>query len=370
VGRPTIEEDVHVGPGATLVGPITIGARSKIMAGAFVRVSVPPDSLVSSPDPVVGTRVQARAQRPPARVVARARVEAQGEALALLVGAALASLPGCPKSALERRARELSASTSSPSPPAAQRARSRSRKPIYDGALREQVGRLRVGEARGGKGPGPARVDFSKYGGWIIAKPGLPAEGGSFRGRNVSREDASRRGGVPRGARGDDRLVDLSSRIKLSADERRDVGDGWSEVVIPMSDSRSRRRCRSTASCSAHFGTCPPAGCELDKLALLAGTSRRRPTPARRSIPPRRAPIALTVDCRALAKRIDPRIYGIAYDAQRGVDDAPAWALGADDPEVGRQPDVALQLGARQRLEHGERLVLRERQRQPRTPTS
>jgi serine O-acetyltransferase len=64
-GAPTIEEDVHVGPGATLVGPITIGARSKIMAGAFVRESVPPDSLVSSPDPIVSTRVQARQARTP-----------------------------------------------------------------------------------------------------------------------------------------------------------------------------------------------------------------------------------------------------------------------------------------------------------------
>jgi serine acetyltransferase/GT2 family glycosyltransferase len=62
-GAPTIEEDVHVGPGATIVGPITIGARSKIMAGAFVRESVPPDSLVSSPDPIVGTRVQARSHK-------------------------------------------------------------------------------------------------------------------------------------------------------------------------------------------------------------------------------------------------------------------------------------------------------------------
>src|SRR4029077_3738143 len=35
-GAPTIEEDVHIGPGATITGPVTIGARSKIMAGALV----------------------------------------------------------------------------------------------------------------------------------------------------------------------------------------------------------------------------------------------------------------------------------------------------------------------------------------------
>jgi serine acetyltransferase/GT2 family glycosyltransferase len=62
-GAPTIEEDVHIGAGATIVGPITIGARSKIMAGCFVRESVPPDSLVAAPDPVVTTRVRPRTPR-------------------------------------------------------------------------------------------------------------------------------------------------------------------------------------------------------------------------------------------------------------------------------------------------------------------
>lgn len=45
-GAPTLGQDVHVGPGATLLGPITIGDRTKIMAGAVLSHSVPPDSLV------------------------------------------------------------------------------------------------------------------------------------------------------------------------------------------------------------------------------------------------------------------------------------------------------------------------------------
>lgn len=48
VGAPHLCEDVHVGPGATLLGPITIGAGSKIMAGAVVTISVPPGSVVRS----------------------------------------------------------------------------------------------------------------------------------------------------------------------------------------------------------------------------------------------------------------------------------------------------------------------------------
>jgi serine O-acetyltransferase len=55
-GAPLVERDVHVGAGSTLVGPITIGARSKITANCFVRTSVPPDSLVEAPAPAVTAR--------------------------------------------------------------------------------------------------------------------------------------------------------------------------------------------------------------------------------------------------------------------------------------------------------------------------
>ena len=48
--------NVHVGVGATLVGPIVIGESSKVMAGCFVRTSVPPRSLVEAPAPIVRPR--------------------------------------------------------------------------------------------------------------------------------------------------------------------------------------------------------------------------------------------------------------------------------------------------------------------------
>jgi serine acetyltransferase len=49
VGGPTLEADVHVGPGAVLIGPIVIGAGSKIMANAVIDRSIPPRSIVRSP---------------------------------------------------------------------------------------------------------------------------------------------------------------------------------------------------------------------------------------------------------------------------------------------------------------------------------
>jgi len=58
-GAPTVERDAQVGAGSTLVGPITVGERSKITANCFVRESIPADSLVEAPAP----RVTPRARR-------------------------------------------------------------------------------------------------------------------------------------------------------------------------------------------------------------------------------------------------------------------------------------------------------------------
>ncbi len=66
VGSPTLGRDVHVGPGATLLGPITIGDRTKIMAGAVVTRSVPCDSLIKPADPIIAARRSApQAVEPP-----------------------------------------------------------------------------------------------------------------------------------------------------------------------------------------------------------------------------------------------------------------------------------------------------------------
>jgi len=44
--HPTLEDDVVVGAGAKILGPITIGARTRVGANAVVVKSVPPDSVV------------------------------------------------------------------------------------------------------------------------------------------------------------------------------------------------------------------------------------------------------------------------------------------------------------------------------------
>jgi serine O-acetyltransferase len=57
-GAPVLEAGVHVGPGATLLGPITVGHGSKVMPGAVLTRSVPPRSLVLAPSPEVRPRAE------------------------------------------------------------------------------------------------------------------------------------------------------------------------------------------------------------------------------------------------------------------------------------------------------------------------
>jgi serine O-acetyltransferase len=61
VGAPHVERGVVVGAGATLLGPITIGAGSKIMPGCVVVRSVPPNSIVEAPAAIVRARARSAA---------------------------------------------------------------------------------------------------------------------------------------------------------------------------------------------------------------------------------------------------------------------------------------------------------------------
>ena len=49
--HPAIEDDVVIFPGAVLLGPITIGARSRIGGNVWLRRDVPPDHVVEAPEP-------------------------------------------------------------------------------------------------------------------------------------------------------------------------------------------------------------------------------------------------------------------------------------------------------------------------------
>jgi len=239
---------------------------------------------------------------------------------ALLAAAALSSLTACPKAISSSNGYGAGASAA----PSASAAPVTIAETIYDDKLAngwQDYGWTK----REVKGTGPARVDFSKYGGWIIAKPGLSDKGATFGGVTL-------RVKMPPGeAEFLELRVEMTDsstfpRIKIRPDQKRDVGEGWSEIVVPMSvlDPEGVPFDRIVLRA---FREVPAGWVQLDKIALLAPST---PMHSGATIDAANArPVTLTVDCRAAAKRIDPRIFGIAYDAQRGIDDAAAWSFGA-----------------------------------------
>lgn len=56
VGAPTVEEGAVIGVGAVVLGPVTIGRRSKVMPGCVVLRSVPADSVVEPAQPAIRPR--------------------------------------------------------------------------------------------------------------------------------------------------------------------------------------------------------------------------------------------------------------------------------------------------------------------------
>lgn len=62
-GAPRLEPNVHVAPGAILVGPIVVGSGSKIGPNAFVSDDVEPNSLVTPAPASVTQRSSRRAGR-------------------------------------------------------------------------------------------------------------------------------------------------------------------------------------------------------------------------------------------------------------------------------------------------------------------
>ena len=55
-GAPRLGSNVFVGPGAALIGPIEVGANSKVAPNAVVMSDVPADSVVRPADAVVQQR--------------------------------------------------------------------------------------------------------------------------------------------------------------------------------------------------------------------------------------------------------------------------------------------------------------------------
>ncbi len=170
---------------------------------------------------------------------------------------------------------------------------------------------------------GVARVRFDNWGGWMLAKPGLTG----YYGGVVFHVK------IPPGEAEFQQVWLESStgatfpKVNISPDNHTVEAGGWSQVFVPMSqlnpDGLDFER--------FVFHVFRAVGSDwvlIDKVGLTKATSG--PPPATTYDATKLPQVALSVDCRAKAKKISPMVYGIAYYAP---DDpkrqAAQWLLGA-----------------------------------------
>ena len=188
---------------------------------------------------------------------------------------------------------------------------------IYDGGL--QNGWQDWGWAPHELKPGaPATVHFDQYGGWMLAKGGLH---GAFGGLTFRVKEP-----IGEGEFLEVHLLSPGSAklpsVKISPDDRTDVGDGWAEVFLPMARLNPNGEPFDRIVLQA-FRPLDAQPIPIDKIAL----TRSAPAPAGGPVTNGTAArVPIRIDCRAKASKISPLIYGMALDDQR---QQAQWNLGA-----------------------------------------
>ena len=176
---------------------------------------------------------------------------------------------------------------------------------VYDGAL--DSGWQDSGWSPHDIGHGPASIDFSKEGGWMLSKPGLSGRYGGL----VLRVKAPTGEAEFLEIHLDSRSKTIFPRIKVRADQKADVGEGWSEVFVSIAELDPEDVPFDRIILRA-FREMPSARVLVDKVALvMSGPDGGAPLPS--TIPAVTA--SFRVDCRAHAKHISPLVYGIAWSA-------------------------------------------------------
>jgi hypothetical protein len=170
-------------------------------------------------------------------------------------------------------------------------------------------------------GGGPARLDLSHHGGWILARPNLSGRFGAL----AFRFRAPASFGDFLEARVDSGGPTVFPRIALGPAHRTDLEGGWSQVVIPMAELNPGRSAfdRIVIRAVRDVGR---ETVELDQIGLTELGSEPAEELARSAAP---REISMAIDCSAKGRRINPGIYGIAFDPRLDARENHQWELGA-----------------------------------------
>jgi hypothetical protein len=184
---------------------------------------------------------------------------------------------------------------------------------IYDNGLKSgwEDGGWAPRELTAGKGP--AKVRFSDDAAWIVSKRGLTGDFGGV--AFVVKEPPGE--GEFLELRVESSSQEVFPRVKLSPRHRTDVGDGWAQIFVSMSELDPG----GVAFDRVVFRAFRSIGTDwvlIDKVGLTKGTAIASTGAVRAAAsydPATLQHVDIAVDCRAKATKISPYIFGIAYYA-------------------------------------------------------
>jgi Glycoside hydrolase family 44 len=177
---------------------------------------------------------------------------------------------------------------------------------------------------------GPARFNFSSYGGWILYKGNL--QGAPFGGLVIKYK-------APKSfldfleVRVDSNAQNVYPRVNVGPQHRRDLPDGWTEAFIPYKELNPENLPFEKVVLRAYKSV----GTDwvlLEKVGFTKGTAAA----AVGSAVVASRDVQMFVDCRAKMTPINPMIYGIAFDPRQDTTHIHKWELGPTARRWGGNP--------------------------------
>ena len=169
----------------------------------------------------------------------------------------------------------------------------------------------------------PARMRFNNYGGWILAHPDLTGDFGAL----VFRVKMPPGEGEFLEVRVESNAKTIFPRIKISPDHRHEVGDGWTDVMVLMTELNPDGLPFDRVVMRA-FREVSDDWISIDKVALTKGSGGARPSASYDATTLPR--VALSIDCRVKPTKINPMIYGMAqYSFNDAKKQEAQWKLDA-----------------------------------------
>lgn len=181
---------------------------------------------------------------------------------------------------------------------------------LYQGKL--QNGWMDYGWSPRQLGEGPASVDLSEFGGWILGKPGTTAKYGGVRFKIANAKEGTFLLRLEGGGK--------FERIVLGPSHRGETRGGFTEYFVPLAKLNPQGRPFEQVVFQGNVkGRLERV--RIDEVAFTVVGGAAGPVAGE-------VEVQLAVDCKAPAIPISPYIYGVAFDFQRHSDDSAA-AIGA-----------------------------------------